>query len=101
MDQIKQITKKRKMNFRRSCSWCTDKLRAILTFGNLKAKVGNVTVSSKFVMGKFGKVTKSANGEILIEFCIQNELVIMNICFQHKDIHHKFEKIRDVTKNLS
>ena len=42
---------------------------------------------------------KNGNGKILIEFCVQNELVVMNTCFHHKDIINSHEKRQDVVKN--
>lgn len=38
-------------------------------------------------MGRFGEKTLNRNGERLIDFCIQNGLVILNSFFQHKDLH--------------
>lgn len=38
-------------------------------------------------MGKEGESTKNNNGERMIEFCIENDLIITNSKFKHKDIH--------------
>ena len=40
------------------------------------------------VIGRQGEVAENGNGKRLLQFCAENELVVINTCmFQHKDIH--------------
>lgn len=59
----------------------------VIIMGDLNARVGNDIRGVQHVMGKFGEKVKNRNGVKLIEFCIQNGLVVQNTLFQHKDCH--------------
>ena len=51
--------------------------------GDLNAKVGNT--AQKNVTGRFGLGNRNEAGDRLVEFCIENQLVITNTLFeQHK-----------------
>jgi hypothetical protein len=53
----------------------------------LNAKVGSENTGRGHVMGKHGTGTTNDNGEKLVEFCEENNLVIGGTLFQHKYIH--------------
>ena len=54
--------------------------------GDLNARVGrNVEVWGD-VIGKQGEVVENG-GKRLLQLCAENELMVANIWFQHKDIH--------------
>ena len=38
-------------------------------------------------MGRQGEVVENGNGKKLLQFCAEDELMVTNTCFQHKDIH--------------
>ena len=59
----------------------------ILILGDLNARVGNNKQDSYGAIGKEGEDMQSPNGEILIDFCIRNNLKIANTFFKHKSIH--------------
>ena len=57
----------------------------IMLIGNVKAKVGNNEVTN--IVGTNGEVALNNNGKKLIDFCIFNNLKIMNTFFKHKECH--------------
>mgnify|MGYP002224294368 CR=1 FL=1 len=57
----------------------------ILLTGDLNGRVGNNNI--KNVVGTNGENTLNSNGQKLIDFCIFNNLKIMNTFFKHKNIH--------------
>jgi hypothetical protein len=59
----------------------------VLILSNLNAKIGSENTGREHVMGKHGTGTINDNGEKLMEFCEENNLVIGDTLFQHKDIH--------------
>lgn len=59
----------------------------IYIVGDLNARVGNKNKGLEEIMGKHGEPSKNSNGNRLIDFCIVNELKILNTFFEHKDIH--------------
>lgn len=58
-----------------------------IIMGDFNGRIGNDNVGRQGVMGIYGEETRNTNGERLIDFCIQNGLVIQNSFFQHKDCH--------------
>ena len=61
-----------------------DKLVAL---GDLNACVGGNVAVWGDVIGKHGEVVENGNGTRLLQFCAENDLVIANSWFQHKEIH--------------
>ena len=59
----------------------------IIILGDLNARVGNKYDKCFGAIGKEGENIESANGEVLQDFCIRNNLKIANTFFKHKDIH--------------
>ncbi|XP_071141830.1 craniofacial development protein 2-like [Mytilus edulis] len=53
----------------------------------MNAKVGNDNLDRERVMGKHGLGTINENGELLVDFCGDNDLVIGGTLFPHKNIH--------------
>lgn len=64
----------------------TGKTRTII-LGDFNARIGNKAEGTEGVMGRHGEDTKNSNGKRLIDFCIQNRLIIQNSFFEHKDCH--------------
>ena len=59
----------------------------LVVMGDLNARVGdNVKVWGE-VIGKQGEAVENGNGKRLLQFCAENDLVVTNSWFQHKDIH--------------
>lgn len=58
-----------------------------MIMGDCNARIGNETAGKQRVMGRHGGITSNTNGENLIDFCIQNGVVIQNSLYQHKDSH--------------
>ena len=59
----------------------------LIVMGDLNARVGrNVGVWGD-VIGKQSKLVENGNGKRLLQLCAENELVVANTWFQHKDIH--------------
>ncbi len=55
--------------------------------GDFNAKVGKDRRGYEDALGTEGIGDRNDNGNRLLEFCINNELVVMGTHFQHKDIH--------------
>ena len=59
----------------------------VIILGDMNAKVGNKHEISLGAIGKEGETEESPNGELLLDFCIRNNLKIANTFFKHKNIH--------------
>ncbi|XP_071153590.1 craniofacial development protein 2-like [Mytilus edulis] len=59
----------------------------VLVNGDLDAKAGSDNIGVERIMGNNGCGTCKENGNLLIEFCGLNDLVIGGTMFQHNDIH--------------
>lgn len=66
---------------------CDEVRNPLIIMGDLNARIGNNTEGTEGVMGRYGETAKNRNGSQLIDFCIQNGLIIQNSFFQHKDCH--------------
>ena len=55
--------------------------------GDWNAKIGTDNTGWETIMGKFGYGDRNERGERLMEFAMDNELVICNSKFQHKECH--------------
>jgi len=59
----------------------------LLVLGDFNARTGNDNTNHKRTMGIHGTGELNDNGERLIDFCEENDLVIGGTLFPHKDIH--------------
>ena len=59
----------------------------LIVMGDLNARVGRNVEVWGGVIGRQGEVVENGNGKRLLQFCAENELVVTNTWFQHKDIH--------------
>lgn len=59
----------------------------LIVMGDLNARVGNNAKVWREVIGKQGEVVENGNGKRLLQFCAENDMVVTNTWFQHKDIH--------------
>lgn len=59
----------------------------LIMAGDFNARVGKDADKWKGVIGKHGEDKQNNNGTRLLEFCVDNNLLIMNTIFQHKEIH--------------
>ena len=55
--------------------------------GDLNAKIGNINLGLKNVMGRHGLGTRNENGDMFIDLSVNCNLVIGGSLFPHKDIH--------------
>jgi hypothetical protein len=55
--------------------------------GNLNAKVGSDNTHLEQIMGRHGLGDRNENGEMFVDFCAHNGLVIGGTLFIHKNIH--------------
>ena len=58
-----------------------------ILMGDLNAKVGSDNTDRELIMGKHGTGTQNENGELFVEFCTSNDLVIGGTIFPHKTNH--------------
>ena len=68
-----------------------------MLLGDLNAKVGQDNDNTERIMGKHGLGTMNDNGERLISFCMEHDLVIGGTLFPHKKIHKATWKSPDQT----
>ena len=57
----------------------------LVVMSDLKAKIGNETAGQEGEMRKHGDGKMNENGERLVEFCLEFDLLIGETLFQHKD----------------
>ena len=57
----------------------------IIVMGDLNGHVGSRTVEG--VIGNFGVGNTNEEGEMLIDFCVRNNLSVMNTFFKHQESH--------------
>ena len=55
--------------------------------GDFNAKIGDVNLGLKNVMGRHGLDTRNENGDMFIDLCVNYNLVIGGSLFPHKAIH--------------
>ena len=79
-----------KDNFYRKLQDTIDQARrknVIIVMGDFNAKVGNNNRGFEEIMGKHGLGERSENGELFVDICAANDLVIGGTVFPHKRIH--------------
>lgn len=59
----------------------------LIIMGDLNGRVGTMNKEIEWCLGKYGEEAKNKNGERIIGFCLENDLVITNTMFKHKTIH--------------
>jgi hypothetical protein len=62
----------------------TDKNDVIMLMGDFNARVGADFQVYKGCLGKHGVGNCNSNGELLLDFCVRNQLVVTNTVFQHR-----------------
>ena len=55
--------------------------------GDFNARVGTDHLTYKGILGPYGTGNKNSNGDLLLQFCAKNNLVVTNTIFRHKAIH--------------
>ena len=58
-----------------------------ILMGDTNAKVGADNTNSEHIMGRHGIGVQNENGELFVEFCTFNDLVIGSTLFPYKTIH--------------
>lgn len=59
----------------------------LLIAGDFNAKIGSDRTGFEKVMGTEGIGDRNENGDILLDFCINNEMIVGGSQFMHKNIH--------------
>jgi len=59
----------------------------LLIIGDMNAKVGSENSKCERAMGEHGCGVMNDNGERLVDFCLNNDYVIGDTIFAHRDIH--------------
>jgi hypothetical protein len=59
----------------------------LIVMGDMNAKVGSNNSGRERIMGKHGVGEINENGELFLDFCGMNDLVIGGTVFPHKNIH--------------
>ena len=59
-----------------------------IVMGDLNAKVGTEQDPLREVVGRYGLGSRNERGDMLVDWCMTHDQVIMNTWFQHHRIHH-------------
>ena len=59
----------------------------IVVLGDLNGWVGKWVNDVESVIGKHGENVRNSNGRRIINFCMQNNFLVLNTFFQRKEIH--------------
>lgn len=59
----------------------------VLLLGDFNGRVGKRNNDPIDVIGNQGEIHRNNNGERLISFCVNNNLIVTNTFYKHKDIH--------------
>jgi len=66
----------------------TDKSKGeIYILGDLNGRVGRRDENYRDPIGRYGEQHRNNNGKRIIKYCIEQDLIITNTYFKHKDIH--------------
>ena len=68
----------------------------LLIIGDMNAKVGAKNPNCERAMGKHGSCAMNDNGERLLDFSLNNNCVIGDIIYAHRDIQKLTWKSHDV-----
>ena len=55
--------------------------------GDFNGRVGKERTNIENVLGPFGEQTRNEEGEMLIDFCLRNNMAVMNGFFKHRESH--------------
>lgn len=66
----------------------------IIILGDLNGRVGNNNKGIERYLGTHGEATRNDNGNRLLQLCIENDLVVTNSKFQHKEIHKYTREVK-------
>lgn len=69
-------------------------LGEIIVLGDLNGRVGSKDAGTGDTIGIHGEITRNNNGWRIIDFCMQNDLVVMNSFFQHRDVHKYTREVK-------
>ena len=58
-----------------------------IIMGDMNAKIGHDNTAFEEIMGKWGIGDRNENGDLFVNFCAMNDLVIGGSIFPHKQIH--------------
>ena len=64
----------------------TPKSDVTIVMGDLNAKIGSNNQGREKIMGKHGLGDKNENGDLFLDFCEMNELVVGGSVFPHRDM---------------
>lgn len=72
-----------------------DEIRGdVVILGDLNGRVGKQDQRSGDVIGNHGEMTRNNNGTRVIDFCIENNLLVMNTFYRHKDVHKYTREVK-------
>ncbi|XP_072389510.1 uncharacterized protein [Diabrotica undecimpunctata] len=66
----------------------------IVILGDMNSRVGKRDDDNIDILGMQGEDTRNDNGRRMIDFCMENNWIITNTFFEHKDIH-KFTRSQE------
>lgn len=75
------------MNFWEQLEATENLQERLLVLGNFNGRIGKKDVETEETIGIHGEMIRNNNGKRLIVYCFNNNLVIANTFFDHKEIH--------------
>jgi hypothetical protein len=67
---------------------------------DVNGQVGRDTTGYQEVIGRYGEQDRNNNGKRLLQFCLANNLVVLNTMYPHMDIH-KYTRVQPVKDERS
>lgn len=88
-------TANKKDEFWEELTEITEKLNGrVILLGDFNGRVGKRNNDAIDVIGNHGENHRNNNGDRLIRFCIDNDLIITNTFYKHKDIHKYTREVK-------
>jgi len=65
-----------------------NKKDVVILCGDWNAKIGKTSVEWQDIIGNYGFGERNERGERLLQFAVENDLVVANTLFKHKDVEN-------------
>lgn len=66
----------------------------VIILGDFNGRVGRRNNVTADVIGQYGEEHRNKNGERLINYCVENNLIVTNTFYPHKNIHKYTREVK-------